>query len=148
MSRASYPPDRGERNSFPARSSGKVGSKPFAGFAIPPGVRGHTGGRAMSELGKGGWATALAEVERAVGDCLSALDRYEGAFADVLADADPPVRLHRPALEPDGDWADRTDAARRQVHDLEQLLDDQERAWATWQQSYSAWRRSLEQLPR
>ena len=102
----------------------------------------------MSELGKGGWAVALAEVERAVGDCLTALDRYEGAFADVLADADPPVQLRRPALDPDDDWSDRTAAARRQVTDLEQLLDEQERAWATWQESYSAWRRSLEQLPR
>lgn len=102
----------------------------------------------MSEPGKGGWPAALAEVERAVGDCLAALGRYEGAFADVLAEADPPVRLHRAALEPDGDWADRTAAARARVADIEQLLDEQERAWAGWRESYLAWRRSLEQLPR
>jgi len=102
----------------------------------------------MSEHGKAGWAGALAGVEQAIGDCLAALDHYEGAFADVLAEAEPPVRLHRPALEPDGDWADRTTATRRQVHDLEQLLDEQEQAWATWQESYTTWRRSLEQLPR
>jgi hypothetical protein len=102
----------------------------------------------MSDSGKGGWAVSLGEVERAVGDCLRALDRYEEAFADVLAEADPPVRLHRPALEPDGAWDDRSRAARGRVDDLLELLDEQERAWATWQESYSAWRRSLEQLPR
>lgn len=102
----------------------------------------------MGEHGKGGWAGALADVEQAVGDCLAALDRYEGAFADVLADADPPVRLHRPALDPDGNWTDRTAAAVRQVRDLEHLLDEQEQAWAAWRESYTSWRRSLDQLPR
>jgi len=102
----------------------------------------------MSDSRKGGWAVALGDVERAVADCLHALDRYEGAFADVLAEAHPPLRVHRPPLEPEAGWADRTVASRQQVDTLLELLDEQERAWATWQQSYSSWRRSLEQLPR
>lgn len=100
------------------------------------------------ETGKGGWATALAEVERAVGDCLAALDRYEGAFADVLSEVGPSVGIQRTLVPPEGDWGDRTSAARAKVADVEQLLDEQEQAWSAWQASFTAWRRSLEQLPR
>lgn len=100
------------------------------------------------QTGKGGWATALAEVEQAVGGCLAALDRYEGAFADVLADADPSLSARRPLVPPEEDWGERTAAARAKVAGVEQLLEEQERAWTAWQESFTAWRRSLEQLPR
>lgn len=98
--------------------------------------------------GKGGWATALAEVDRAVGDCLAALDRYEGAFADILSEVGPVLGVHRALVPPEGDWGERTAAARAKVADVEQLLDEQEQAWTAWQESFTAWRRSLEQLPR
>lgn len=102
----------------------------------------------MSELGKGDWSGALAEVEQAVGDCLAALGRYEDAFADVLGEAQPSLEFRRPILEAESDWSERTAAARAGVSDLERLLHEQEQAWASWQESYRAWRRSLEQLPR
>lgn len=102
----------------------------------------------MRETGKGGWGTALADVEQAVGDCLASLGRYEVAFADVLAEVDPDLAVRRPLVPPEEEWGERTAAARAKVADVEQLLDEQERAWSAWQASFTAWRRSLEQLPR
>lgn len=100
----------------------------------------------MRETGKGGWATTLAEVEQAVGGCLAALGRYEVVFADVLSEVDPGLAARRPVLPPEAEWGERTAAARAKVADVEQLLDEQERAWSAWQTSFATWRRSLDRL--
>jgi LPS sulfotransferase NodH len=96
------------------------------------------------------WQQTLAEVEQAVGHCLSALDRYEKAFDGVLrAEGVTPVA---PALaaasgEQVAGWEERLGFARRHADAVETLLDEQEAEWSAWLAKYAAWRRSLEQPP-
>ena len=101
----------------------------------------------MGNPQKGGWATSLAEIESAVGNCLAALDRYESAFRTVLhpvAQAKPPVVGKEPLdLECDR----QIERAVSSAKSVEQLLIEQELVWREWQSSYTAWRQSLEQSP-
>ena len=69
-------------------------------------------------------------------------------LADVLAEVDPTLVPLRPTVPSEEDWSARTASSKKQVEDLDRLLDEQEQAWASWQESYAAWRSSLEQLPR
>ena len=94
-----------------------------------------------------GWASSLAEIESAVGNCLAALDRYESAFRTVLH----PVAETKPKTiekEPLDSECDRQiERAVTAAKSVEQLLAEQEAVWRDWQKSYSAWRQSLEQSP-
>jgi hypothetical protein len=102
----------------------------------------------MSESAKSSWVRTLADVERAVGDCLTALERYEAAFSEVLAEhgVDRPEAgtLAVPAAELSG-WDRPLTRATQHIETVDQLLAEQEAVWAHWQQAYSAWRQSLEQ---
>ncbi len=101
----------------------------------------------MGNPQKGGWATSLAEIESAVGNCLAALDRYESAFRTVLN----PVAQSKPQAlgkEPLDMECDRQiERAVNSAKSVEQLLNEQELVWRDWQRSYAAWRQSLEKGP-
>ncbi|CAN5483254.1 hypothetical protein BH11PLA2_BH11PLA2_50900 [soil metagenome] len=92
------------------------------------------------------WRQTLSEVERSIGDCLETLDRYEAAFAQVLAEAEPVVTLDRfklpeiaPLLEHKLADADRT------TDDVEKLLIEQDSIWHRWKETLTSWHGLLEQ---
>ena len=92
------------------------------------------------------WRMTLSEVERSIGDCLETLDRYEAAFARVLAEAEPIVTLDRvklpeftPLLERKLLDADRT------ADDVEKLLQEQDGVWTRWKETLATWHGLLQQ---
>jgi hypothetical protein len=95
------------------------------------------------------WVRALDEVEDAVRRCLAVLDRYEGKFAELLAEHHgPTVRRHPVPEATSAGWDERLSVARGMADEVERLLAEQEAVWGRWQDSLSAWRRSVEQPPR
>ena len=101
----------------------------------------------MGNPQKGGWATSLAEIESAVGNCLAALDRYEAAFRTVLhpVEQTKPQVLGKASLDIECDR--QIERAATAAKSVEQLLNEQELVWRDWQRSYAAWRQSLKQSP-
>jgi len=99
------------------------------------------------------WMRTLDEVGQAIEGCLSALDRYEVKFAELLADRLPPredgPHFDRalPDAAPDAGWSDRLAGARAGADEVEQLLAEQEAVWGRWREALSAWRRLVEQPP-
>jgi hypothetical protein len=92
----------------------------------------------MTDTTGGDWRASLAAVERGIDDCLAALDRYEQAFARVLAE---PARLSAPApLPPPADWDERMAAPVAASDEVERLLAEQQAAWARWQAALGDWR--------
>ncbi|HEY2784747.1 MAG TPA: hypothetical protein VGJ05_07190 [Fimbriiglobus sp.] len=87
------------------------------------------------------WQEALDEVERGVRDCLSALDRYEAAFDEVLtpkqSDAAPETPTER--------WGQSLSLAGDQASRVELLLDEQEDVWRRWHEALHRWEQSLQQ---
>jgi hypothetical protein len=103
----------------------------------------------MSELRNAEWGRTLADVERAVDDCLAALERYESAFAGVLSGrpAEPEAKPVAEPEEADHGWDRLLATAERHADPVDKLLAEHERVWGHWCETYSAWRRSLEQPP-
>ena len=104
----------------------------------------------MQHTDAAGWQQTLAEVEQAVGNCLSALDRYEKAFDGVLrAEGSEPAAPAATAAsgEQMAGWEERLGFARQHADAVEALLAEQEAEWTAWLSKYTAWRRSLEQPP-
>lgn len=99
----------------------------------------------MSGPRKPDWERPLTEVAAAVAECLAALDRYEAAFAPVLA-APPPTRVPAPPST-DPEWDARLAAAKESAVSVEQLLGGCESAWATWRRAFAEWRRGIEPAP-
>ena len=92
------------------------------------------------------WQATLAEVERSIGDCLAALERYETAFARVLNEPAPilatvtePLSTHK--------WDEHLTRTNEHVDEVEKLLCEQERVWNEWRQSLDQWQRSVSALP-
>jgi hypothetical protein len=85
------------------------------------------------------WRTTLADVERSIGDCLETLDRYEAAFARVLASGEPAsmgigrIPEMAPLLEAKLAEADRT------TDDVERLLAEQDTIWTRWRDTLATW---------
>jgi hypothetical protein len=102
----------------------------------------------MTEIRESGWTHSLNEVERAVGACLDALDRYETAFAGLLFETGNGMQVaNRLDANDDREWDQRLSAAQAHVDSIEQLLIDQQAIWTSWQQTYQHWRESLERTP-
>jgi hypothetical protein len=87
-----------------------------------------------------GWRSALAEIERAIGDCLAALDRYESAFANILGPIGPTARGPEPG-DNTAAWEERLTAAGDAADAVERLLAEQEVVWGRWQAALADWRR-------
>ena len=85
------------------------------------------------------WQSALAEVERGVRECLSALDRYEAAFDGVLT----PTRTGPTPDAPTEGWDQSLAQAGAQSARVEQLLDEQEGVWRQWHAALARWEQSL-----
>jgi len=91
------------------------------------------------------WRTTLGDIERAVRDCLTALDRYESAFAEQLL-PDEPARgsAADPAdpADPGGGrgWDEKLAAAGRSADEVERLLAEQEAVWGRWREALAGWR--------
>lgn len=96
----------------------------------------------MSGPRKPDWERPLTEVAAAVAECLAALDRYEAAFAPVLA-APPATRVPAPPATDPG-WDARLAAARDAATGVEQLLSGCESAWAKWRGAFAEWHRGIE----
>jgi uncharacterized membrane protein YccC len=92
------------------------------------------------------WQATLAEVERSIGDCLTALERYESAFARVLQE---PTRtpISPPLQESVSRWDEHLAQAEERVDEVEELLLEQERVWGQWRQAFDEWQRSVNELP-
>ncbi len=100
-------------------------------------------------MGERDWVRTLAEVDQAIGNCLSALDRYEAKFVELLREqevaAGPCFERSLPDTSPDVAWADRLAAAKAGADEVEQLLAEQEAVWGRWRESLAEWRRLVEQ---
>jgi hypothetical protein len=105
--------------------------------------RSATGGEAMGTENAAAWRTTVADIEQAIGDCLSALDRYEAAFVQVLGGASGVATDSPPAAHADrGEgWGERLDVAGRSADEVERLLDEQEAIWGRWRKALSGWQR-------
>src|SRR5262245_28152961 len=94
-----------------------------------------------------GWRSALTEIERAIGDCLAALDRYEAAFAKVLGvEPGAPSANEAKESKPDngaGDpaWERKLAAAGEAADSVEKLFAEQERVWGRWRAALADWQR-------
>ena len=95
------------------------------------------------------WETSLGAIEIAVGDCLKALDKYEGAFRTAYGERSevPALRIHVPDEGADETWSRHLDDAERSADGVEDLLREQELIWRRWQELMARWRQSLEQSP-
>lgn len=97
----------------------------------------------MTTAAAAGWRDTLAEVERSIADCLSALDRYESAFGQVLGAAvpvavpEPPAEGGLPAMD------EKLSAARHQADEVERLLSEQEAVWGRWRDALAGWQQTL-----
>jgi hypothetical protein len=90
-----------------------------------------------------GWRSTLAEIEQAIGDCLTALDRYEAAFARVLGvePAHPGSEPEARSAEEPSAWDGRLAAAGEAADAVERLLAEQEAVWGRWRAALADWRR-------
>lgn len=98
---------------------------------------------AMTRLPIADWLTALAEMEAGLAAAVAALDRHQGEWAAVLADAPPrppagdallgtlEERLHR--------WDARLTAAADLAASAERELHDREAAVGRWQGLVAGW---------
>lgn len=104
----------------------------------------------MGDSGDRHWERTLVEVGQAIEGCLTALDRYESRFADLLAgqEATQVGTAHFERNLPGSDdvgWNERLDAARAGADEVERLLDEQEAVWGRWCEALTAWQRLVEQ---
>jgi hypothetical protein len=89
------------------------------------------------------WRQTLEEVERSIGDCLETLDRYEAAFARILADAGPlPQSISHDSSTV---WDAKLDMASQTADDVERLLAEQDGVWNRWRETLASWRGLIEQ---
>lgn len=113
----------------------------------------------MREIRQAGWNRSLSDVEHAVQACLNALERYEAAFAGVLAE-------HGATVATDGsssaaaissscttaltklDLEPTLALAQARADDVERLLLEQQAVWEDWSTSYARWRQSLDGMPK
>ena len=86
------------------------------------------------------WRNTLVEVERSIEECLATLDRYEAAFARVLADGNLPV-----TGESSREWDAKLAAASETTDEVEQLLAEQDGVWNRWRETLSSWNGLIEQ---
>ena len=67
-------------------------------------------------MGERDWMRTLDEVDQAIGGCLSALERYEAKFVELLREqavvAGPHFERSLPDVSPDEGWNDRLLAAK------------------------------------
>jgi hypothetical protein len=100
-------------------------------------------------MGERDWTRTLDEVDQAIGGCLSALERYEAKFVELLREqavtTGPTFERSLPDVSPDVGWNDRLAAAKAGADEVEQLLAEQEAVWGRWRESLAAWRRLVEQ---
>jgi hypothetical protein len=100
-------------------------------------------------MGERDWMRTLDEVDQAIGNCLSALERYEAKFVELLREravvAGPQFERSLPDVSPDSGWTDRLAAAKAGADEVEHLLAEQEAVWGRWRESLAAWRRLVEQ---
>ncbi len=94
----------------------------------------------------GNWDETLSQVERSIGDCLAALDRYERAFTKVLHEH-PEAIAARPLPAPSPVWDEKLAAATRQADEVEGLLAEQEVVWGRWRQTFGTWQQMMQELP-
>lgn len=92
-----------------------------------------------------GWRAALGEIDRAIGDCLSALDRYEATFANLFREG-AVDRPPRPVVDPNAGgglrgWDEKLGAAREATDAVERLLAEQEAVWGQWREAMADWQR-------
>ena len=80
------------------------------------------------------WEDKLAHVERSIGDCLAALDRYEAAFQHVVASTAESPAPRSFAMPP---WPERTVSGA--IDEVDQILADQESLWRRWQTAFAGW---------
>lgn len=92
------------------------------------------------------WHETLNEVERSIGDCLAALDRYETAFARALQ-GQPISETVRALPDPTPEWDAKLAGATNHADEVEQLLVEQEVVWNRWRQAFGDWQRTLKELP-
>lgn len=90
-------------------------------------------------MGERDWMRTLDEVDQAIGGCLSALERYEAKFVELLREqavaAGPHFERSLPDGSPDQGWNDRLLAAKTGADEVEQLLAEQEAVWNRWRES-------------
>jgi hypothetical protein len=94
------------------------------------------------------WQAALDGMETSLQNTLAALDRYQAAWAGVLAA--PPPR----ALLPVGDldraegrlsaWDERLSAAAELAESVSKQLDDREAAVGRWRELFADWQRVIQ----
>jgi len=100
-------------------------------------------------MGERDWMRTLDEVDQAIGNCLSALERYEAKFVELLRERTvtpgPQFERSLPDASPDVGWDDRLATAKAGADEVEQLLAEQEAVWGRWRESLAAWRRLVEQ---
>ena len=101
----------------------------------------------MNERRDPNWNRTVADVEQAVEACLKSLDKYEQAFAHVLAAQPVTVKPNFEARIADSaeHWTSTLKLAQKHADDVEELLAEQQNLWANWQDQYATWRSSLEQ---
>jgi len=101
----------------------------------------------MVEAKESSWTRTLTDVEQAVNACLTALEKYEFAFAGVLTDHGRPTAIARVATVENEEWTARLAAAQARADEVERLLVEQQNVWNDWRRAYTDWRQSLEQAP-
>jgi hypothetical protein len=85
-----------------------------------------------------GWRDALSAVEQSIGDCLTALDRYEAAFGRVLAETGTPPPPPPEPPDRSAEWAAKLAAAGDRADEAERLLAEGEAVWNRWRAALAA----------
>ena len=100
-------------------------------------------------MGERDWVRTLDEVDQAIGNCLSTLERYEAKFVELLRERTvapgPQFERALPDSSPDVGWDDRLATAKAGADEVEQLLAEQEAVWGRWRESLAEWRQLVEQ---